>query len=130
MSSAMKKFVLVLLVAVLVVKAHAKTVTTANDGADAKTGRQLADYDYDYEDCEDWTYTYKSGYAWSGASSLATYRTTSLNACANLCIEEDGAYTFTYNKIRKTCTLYEEESEDLSMRRSSGSYAGEIECDD
>ena len=129
MTSAMRKFVLVLLFAALVVKAETDDATIANDVADAKTktGRKLADYDYE---CEDWSYTYATGYAWSGGTSIATYRTTSLAACAGLCIEEDGAFTFTYNKARKTCALYEEGGDDLSTYRKSGYYAGELECDD
>jgi PAN domain len=92
--------------------------------------RALKDYDYeDYEEeCDTWDASWDANYRWVGGSSVGTYSAASVAACGDMCIEEDGCFSFNFYK--RKCYMFEDYAAELDSRYAKGYSAGEIYCND
>jgi hypothetical protein len=67
---------------------------------------------------------------YTGGTKVGAKKVANLGACANLCIDTDGAKTFNFVTSTRSCTMYEESDDDLDTVKDSRSTAGYLECDD
>lgn len=62
----------------------------------------LQDYDYQ-EECDSWDYDWDANYRFVGGTAAGVYSAATAAKCGDLCIEEDGCYSFNFYKRYVPC---------------------------